>query len=103
MVKLTAKGDAEQRLNALGSACAGLKTKTAGTAAMDDLDRRSVEVAISILQAEAESPGSQKPASIGIAKQILAQLQPAELHLGEISSGSVVDSAISGSTRLAGK
>jgi hypothetical protein len=48
---------------------------------MDDLDRRSLEVAISILQAETESPGSQKPASIEIAKKILAQLQPAEQHL----------------------
>ena len=55
---------------------------------MDDLDRRSVDVAIGILQAETESPGSQKTASIEIAKQILAQLRPAELHLREISGGS---------------
>jgi hypothetical protein len=53
---------------------------------MDDLDRRSMEVAIGVLQAETESPGSQKLASIEIAKQILAQLQPAEQHLKEISA-----------------
>lgn len=64
---------------------------------MGDLDRRSLEVAISILQTETESPGSQKPASIKIARQILAQLQPPEQRPKEIFAGSAFDSAISGS------
>ena len=59
---------------------------------MDDLDRLSLEVAIGILQAETESPGSQKPASIEIAEQILAELQPAERHVQELSTGHAFDS-----------
>jgi hypothetical protein len=47
---------------------------------MDDLDRLSLAVAMSTLEAESESPGSQKPNHIEIAKQILAQLQQAGLQ-----------------------
>jgi hypothetical protein len=53
---------------------------------MDDLDRLSLEAAINTLQAETEFPGSQKRTSIEIAKQIMAQLEPAEQHLKEISA-----------------
>ena len=48
---------------------------------MDDLDRLALEVAISIKQAETEAPGSQTPASIKLAQQILDQLQRAEPDL----------------------
>jgi hypothetical protein len=41
---------------------AGLKVKTATCGRqLDDLDRLSLEVAISILRSETDSPGSQKP------------------------------------------
>jgi len=65
-----------------GYTCAGLKIKTAkwGEAAMDELDRLSLEAAINTLQAETEFPGSQKPTSIEIVKQILAQLEPSQQH-----------------------
>jgi hypothetical protein len=42
---------------------------------MDELDRIALEVAISILQAEAEAPGSQLQSSITLAEQIVAHLQ----------------------------
>ena len=42
---------------------------------MDELDRIAFDVAISILQAEAEAPGSQLPASVTLAEQIVAHLQ----------------------------
>lgn len=60
-------------------------------AAMDDLDRLSLAVAIGILQAETELPGSQKPASIEIAKLIVAQLRPAEQEQQETSAGTALD------------
>jgi hypothetical protein len=42
---------------------------------MDELDRIAFDVAISILQAEAEAPGSQLPSSVTLAEQIVAHLQ----------------------------
>jgi hypothetical protein len=63
-----------------------------GDAAMDDLDRLSLDVAIGILQAEKESPGRQKPAIIEIAEQILAELQPAEPCVQLISIEGAPDS-----------
>ena len=63
-----------------------------GEAAMDDLDRLSLKVAIGILQTETESPGSQKPATIEMAEQILAELQPAEPRVEELSAGGAFDS-----------
>lgn len=62
-----------------------------GEAAMDDLDRLSLEVAIGILQAEMESPGSQRPASIEMAKQILTELRWAEWCVEELSTGHAFD------------
>lgn len=59
---------------------------------MDDLDRLSLEVALSILRAEADAPGSQKLASVNIAQQILAHLQPAEQYIKATSTGRVFDS-----------
>jgi len=55
---------------------------------MDDLDRISLEVAISILQAEAEAPGSQPSSSVRLAEQILAQLQETEPSQKEMHSAS---------------
>jgi hypothetical protein len=48
---------------------------------MDNLDRLALEVAVSILQAETEAPGSQTPASIKLAQQIFDQLREAEPDL----------------------
>jgi hypothetical protein len=53
---------------------------------MDHLDRIALEVAISILQAEAEAPESQPSSSVRLAEQILAHLQETkpdqtEMHL----------------------
>ena len=62
---------------------------------MDDLDRLSLAVAMSTLEAESESPGSQKPNHIEIAKQILAQLQQAGLHLKESCATSTFDPLVS--------
>jgi len=45
---------------------------------MDDLDRLTLEVAESIMHAERRAPGIHNPATVLIAKQILAQLQEAE-------------------------
>jgi hypothetical protein len=56
-----------------------------GEAAVDDLDRLSLKVAIGILQSEKDSPGSQKPANIEMAEEILAELRPAEPWVQEIS------------------
>ncbi len=45
---------------------------------MDDLDRLALDVAVSILEAEAEVPGSQAPASVRLAEQILRELLETE-------------------------
>ena len=59
---------------------------------MDDLDRLSLKVAIGILQDETESPGSQRPDSIEMAKQILTELRWAESCVEELSTERAFDS-----------
>jgi hypothetical protein len=44
---------------------------------MDDLDKIVLEVALSIVQAEAEAPGSQPLRSVRLAEEIVAHLQQA--------------------------
>ena len=63
-------------------------------AAVDDLDRLSLAVAMCTLEAETESPGSQNPSDIEVAKQILAQLQHMGQPLEETCAGSTWDSPI---------
>ena len=63
-----------------------------GEAVMDDLDRLSLKVAIGILQDETESPGSQRPDSIEMAKQILTELRWAESCVEELSTERAFDS-----------
>jgi hypothetical protein len=53
-------------------------------AEMDDLDRIARDVAISILQAEAEVPESQTPANVKLAREILAQLRQTETSQTEM-------------------
>jgi len=51
---------------------------------INDLDTISIEIANSILQAEAEAPGSQPSSSVRLAEQILAQLREPEPDQTEI-------------------
>jgi len=45
---------------------------------MDDLDKIVLEVALSILRAEAKAPGSQAPSSVSLAEEIATHLQQRE-------------------------
>lgn len=57
---------------------------------MDNLDRLALEVAVSIILAETETPGSQTPSSIKLAQQILDQLREAEPDLVETFAGNAL-------------
>lgn len=65
---------------------------------MDDLDRLALEVAISILQEEAETPASQTATSVKLARDILAELRQRELSgaggLGDLPRGRVEESPL---------
>ena len=55
---------------------------------MDDLDKIVLEVALSILQAEAHAPGSQPPRSVSLAEEIVTYLQQADNELPKTRTAS---------------
>jgi hypothetical protein len=56
--------------------------------AMDDLDKIVLKVALSIVQGEAEAPGSQPLRSVRLAEEIVAHLQQADNELPKTRTAS---------------